>query len=64
MFIVQAILALSALYCGGVWGWLCFLGIKHRRVLTPDQQTEMERQTFHLGLCLILALGFLGLIWK
>lgn len=56
MIVIIAALALTALYCGGMWGFLAFL--------TFRDGTNYERETFHLGLCFILAIGFLGLILR
>lgn len=60
MLAIKIMLGLTALYCGGMWG-LCFarfIGGKYRL----DDHEAVERHTFHLGLCFILAIGFLGLI--
>ena len=54
MSIIIAALVLSALYCMGMWGYLGYLSFR--------DQKDYERETFHLGLCFILAIGFLGLI--
>lgn len=62
MLFITLFLALIALYCAGMWGWLAWIGVADRRRLDRDDLIELERQTFHLGLCLILCLGFLGLI--
>lgn len=62
MFVIQTALVLSALYCGGAWVWLCYLGIRNHSTLTDTQHSELESGTFHLGLCFILSTGFLGLL--
>jgi hypothetical protein len=59
---ITVLLAASAVYCGGMWLWLCGVSIAKRRELGFDMLVEFERQTFHLGLCFILSIGFLGLI--
>lgn len=64
MFAISALLILTAAYCGGAWLWLSWKGFENGARFSYDQHVEIERQTFHLGLCFILALGLLGLIWK
>ena len=64
MFAISAPLILSAAYCGGAWLWLSFKGFQNATRYSYAEHVEIERQTFHLGLCFILALGLLGLIWK
>ncbi len=54
MNIIQALLMLSALYCAASY---CFLAYR-----TFRRREDWENETFHLGLCFILAIGFLGLI--
>lgn len=54
MSIIEILLVLVALYCGGSWLFLAWHSFRHR--------TDVETVTFHLGLCFILAIGFLGLI--
>ena len=48
-------LALAAGYCALTWVVLAVISFRTGR--------DVERETFHLGLCFILALGFLGLIY-
>jgi hypothetical protein len=50
---LAALLIVIALYCGGMWLYLAAHSIR-----TAE---DVETQTFHLGLCLILCLGFLYL---
>lgn len=64
MFAISALLIFSATYCGGAWLWLSWTAIRHGARYSYEHHVEIERQTFHLGLCFILALGLLGLIWK
>jgi hypothetical protein len=65
--VIEALLALSAAYCGGAWLWVAvrFWRVKDI-VRRADNAAEIRRDvqaaTFHLGLCFILALGFLGLL--
>jgi hypothetical protein len=49
-------LALAATYCGAMWLVLAVVSFRTGR--------DVERETFHLGLCFILAVGFLGLILR
>ncbi|AIT81229.1 hypothetical protein [Novosphingobium pentaromativorans] len=60
--IIIALLILAAVYCGGMWAWIAYIAVKDRARFMADELIEFERQTFHLGLCFILAIGFLGLI--
>lgn len=60
MTLIEIALGLAALYCGGVW-LLNFILFAAGR-LKPS--TELGAHTFHLGLCFILAAGFLGLLLK
>jgi hypothetical protein len=52
--IIKTVLVLSALYCAVMYA-LC-------AVSSVRTKTDVETETFHLGLCLLIALGFLGLI--
>lgn len=54
MAFIEIMLALSALYCACMYAFLGFLTFRDR--------VNYENETFHLGLCFILAIGFLGLI--
>ncbi len=56
MTFVIAALILSALYCAGMYGFLAYLTFRDQR--------DYETETFHLGLCFILSVGFLGLVLK
>lgn len=62
MWIIETTLALAATYSGGMWLYLCYVGWQSR----GDRQLgdDIERYTFHLGLCFILAAGFLGLLLR
>lgn len=64
MFLIQIALALTAIYCGGMWLYLAAYGLLHRDIYRHNVEASdrMERFTFHLGLCFILAAGFLALI--
>lgn len=48
-------LALAAGYCALMWLVLAVISFRTGR--------DVETETFHLGLCFLLALGFLGLIF-
>ena len=61
MWIIKASLALTAVYCGGMWLFLAYRGWQLRDTRTQVAD-GIELVTFHLGLCFILAAGFLGLI--
>lgn len=52
--LILILLGLSALYCGGMWLFLAVVSIRNRQ--------NLENETFHLGLCFILSVGFLGLL--
>jgi hypothetical protein len=56
MLLLEIACAVAALYSGGMWLYLARHSLK--------RGADVEVQTFHLGLCLILALGFLGLMVK
>lgn len=56
MTITQVTLSLAAFYCAVMW-----LFLVARSIATHE---DYEIETFHLGLCGILALGFLGLLLK
>ncbi len=46
-------LTLAAIYCAAMYGFLAFRTFRFRE--------DYETETFHLGLCFILAVGFLHL---
>jgi hypothetical protein len=50
-FILTLILVISAIYCLGAYGYLAYRTFRYGE--------NWENETFHLGLCLILAVGFL-----
>lgn len=51
--ILTIALAVSALYCICMWLFLAATSIRNR--------VDVETETFHLGLCFIIAVGFLYL---
>lgn len=62
MLLIKILLAIAATYSGGMYA-VQFVGIiRHYKAFQPGAAEAMERHTFHLGLCFILAVGFLGLI--
>jgi len=56
MALIVAALSLAALYSVAMYLYLAYLSFR-------DYQ-DYETETFHLGLCFILAVGFIGLILK
>lgn len=60
MTLIIILLAVAAIYSAGLWLYLVFQSVRGR--IAPDSTLELH--TFHLGLCAILAAGFLGLILK
>ena len=66
MVIIEIALALTALYCGGMWLYLSAQSIRHWDAYkaSPEASDRLELYTFHLGLCFILAAGFLALIME
>ena len=50
-FILVLLLMLVVLYCGAMYGYLGFRTFRYSE--------NWEREAFHLGLCFILAIGFL-----
>jgi hypothetical protein len=59
MTLIAIALLLSALYCGGMW-----LYVARETMMGRYDAMTAETHTFYLGLCFILALGFLGLMLK
>lgn len=66
MFVIQALLAIAAIYSGGMWLYMAFASYRGRAALKTDESLrhEVQAHTFHLGLCCIVAAGFLGLMVK
>lgn len=56
MNIIEIGLAIAAAYSAVAW---LFLAVKSFRT-----RVDYETETFHLGLCFVLAAGFLGLLLK
>lgn len=50
---IATILTVVAVYCAAMYLFLAFRTFRYRE--------DHELTTFHLGLCFILAIGFLGL---
>jgi amino acid permease len=61
--LVKILLAAAALYGGVMWLFVAWVSFRTKSA-TPEQNDRIERYTFHLGLCCIVALGFLGLLLK
>lgn len=59
--LIATLLWVTAAYSGIMWLWLAGLSTIPRSRYNIETLIEFERQTFHLGLCFILCLGFLGL---
>ena len=59
MAIIPILLALVALYCGGMWLFVFAQSLRGGLHISPEMA---EEHSFHLGLCFILAIGFLGLL--
>lgn len=54
-------LAVAALYSGGMWLWLLFI-TKFNTVGNLEYRSAVELNTFHLGLCFVVSVGFLGVM--
>jgi hypothetical protein len=59
---IEIILTLVAFYCGA--NWLLLIYWYYSGQLLDSEFEEKNRHAFMLGLCCVLALGFLGLILK
>jgi len=57
LLIIKIALALAAIYSGGAYAYVYAMALQDR-----VDRDDAELNTFHLGLCFILAVGFLGLI--
>jgi hypothetical protein len=66
MNLAEIALVVSAIYCGGAYLFCAVQSWRYREgyKIKPELADQMERYTFHLGLCFILAVGFLGIIGK
>lgn len=66
MIIIQALLAIAAIYSGGSWAMMFVSAYRGRATLKSDESLrhEVQMHSFHLGLCCIVAAGFLGLLVK
>jgi hypothetical protein len=64
LVLIKIALGLSAIYGFGMWLYL-FLILSvtgQRRLLSDADRAEVGTFTFHLGICAIVAAGFLGII--
>ena len=59
MHLILLALEVAAIYCGVAYLYTCFLGMTRR-----IEPATAELYTFHLGLCFILSVGFLGLLLR
>lgn len=66
MIIPQIILVLAMAYCAAAWIGMAVHAYRNRAALIADEslRREVQAHTFHLGLCCIVAAGFLGLLVK
>lgn len=64
MLLIEILLGIAALYSGGMYAFQFTVFIRNYSayVLDPSAADAAERYTFHLGICFIVSLGFLGLI--
>lgn len=60
--LIEVLLALAALYCGAAWAYIVGSALMLQRRGAEYDQVQVENDTFHLGLCFILSIGFLGLM--
>jgi hydrogenase/urease accessory protein HupE len=61
---IKLLLALTALYCAGMWLLYAFAMLRGYRAGAEIDTELVENDTFHLGLCFILAIGALGILLK
>jgi hypothetical protein len=66
MLLIEILLGVAAFYSGGMYALYFFSMVRHYRAYQaePAVADQMERYTFHLGICFILALGFLGILLR
>jgi hypothetical protein len=66
MILITLMLTIAAAYTGGSWLWMAYQAYAGRASLRNDESLRREVQdfTYHLGVCFILAVGFLGLLVK
>lgn len=66
MALIILSLLVAALYTGGAWLYFAWWSWKRRESMRLEQfaaaRREVAEHTFRLGLCFILAVGFLGLL--
>jgi hypothetical protein len=60
MFLIEILLSVVAVYCGSMWLYL-FASYNTNRIASEGEQVARE-EARALGVCFILAAGFLGLI--
>jgi len=62
MIIIKILLAMSALYSGGMYGYCLWVSVMHSHSINYAERRDLSEYSFWLALCFILSLGFLGLI--
>ena len=62
--VIQIGLALAATYCTVMWLYMLVASFRGRQAIRYDEslRREVQLHTFHLGLCGVVAAGFLGLL--
>lgn len=66
MTLIIVALGVTALYSIAMWLFIAISAMFNpdRDLFTRGEHDSIELATFHLGLCAILALGFIGLLIK
>jgi F0F1-type ATP synthase membrane subunit c/vacuolar-type H+-ATPase subunit K len=59
MTVIEILLGIAAAYCGFTYAVVYVAALRGM-----VDQYNAEQNTFHLGLCFIVSLGFLGLLLK
>jgi hypothetical protein len=62
--IILGLLVVAALYSGTAYLAVTISALQHGSALSYERRVQVELETFHLGLCFIAALGFLGVLLK
>ena len=62
MLLIKILLAIAALYSGGMYLWCWVQWIIYRHRYSVEAYSEMNRFSFQLALCFILSIGFLGMM--
>lgn len=64
LILIELALILAAIYSGGMYVFVYAKALRKGGEMLWEEYVHVERNTFHLGLCFILAVGFLGLLVK